>query len=145
MKLQIFIRTFWAPIVLLIFLFLRLESGLTNFQTFAAIVFFSSILFSRLLNDARYIRSLTIQDDQILINYLNHFFNRKTIEVPVKNITGMKLSKKTRIALWPPTLEIKMVNDKLAFNILTEDQYDEIQHQLDSINLHTSQNNFAPL
>ena len=145
MKLQIFIRTFWAPIVLLIFLFLRLESGLTNFQTFDAIVFFASILFSRLLNDARYIRSLTIQDDQILINYLNHFFNRKTIEVPVKNITGMKLSKKTRIALWPPTLEIKMVNDKLAFNILTEDQYDEIQHQLDSINLHTSQNNFAPL
>jgi hypothetical protein len=143
MKLQIILRTFWAPIVLLAFLFIKLESGYTAFKIFAAIVFLASILFSRLLSDLRYIREFTISGDIIHINYVNQFLINKSIELPLKNITGLKLSKKHRINLWSPTLVLKLDQDRLAFNILSDDLYHEIQHQLDSANLNSFQNSLA--
>jgi hypothetical protein len=143
MKLQIILRTFWAPVVLLAFLFIRLESGYTAFKIFAAIVFLASILFSRLLSDLRYIRDFTISGDIIHINYINQFLITKSIELPLKNISGLKLSKRPRIALWSPTLELKLDHDRLAFNILSDDLYLDIQHQLESANLNPFQNSLA--
>ena len=143
MKLQIFIRTFWAPILLLIFLFFRLESGYTTFKTFGAIVFFASILFSRLLSDIRYIQNLSITEDKIIIHYVNQFLIAKSLELPVKSITGLRMTKKSRIPLWLPTIEFKLDNERHAFNILPEDLFHKIQQELNAANLNPFHNNLA--
>lgn len=131
MKFQVILRSFGVPILLAVLLVIRFLTGVTPFRAMAETVFFLAVLSSRLLADDRYVHTFSVGNGRLVIVYLTKYLNLKTVERPLTDIEGVKLSRRWSLsAVWSPTLELKTNGEWTGFHVVTAKLYRDVQQQL---------------
>ena len=131
MKVQVFIRSFGAPILLAVLLIVWRIYGMTPFQTFIQATFVLSYAIAKLLSDVKYINTVSIDEERISISFYTQYLNLKHLEFDISNIKEIKLSKRSGMSwFWPPNLDFKFNGEQHSFEILSKALYNKIQHQV---------------
>lgn len=134
MKLQVFLRSFGLPLVLVTFLVTSFINGNSPFGLFMHVALAFCIILSRLLVEDRYVDTFTIRDGRISVTYYTQFLKLKSIECKVSDLTDVKLSRRMSIAaLWSPVLDFKADGDWFYFYIVSRKRYRHIQQQLSTV------------
>jgi hypothetical protein len=134
MKKQIFIRTYAIPIILIISFTIRLIVGIDDFKTVIGFFFVFAVFSRTLLTDKRYITDYHFTSDSLQINYLTQFFYSLSLEFKLTQIPGVEHVKRTDLLFWSPTLELKVNDVWIEFQIATKELHITIKNDFSSSN-----------
>jgi hypothetical protein len=136
MRQQVLLRSFGAPVLLAILLIIRLGHGLDPYQVFLHTAFVISILFLRLISGDKYVQTFAIRDGRIVIKYLTHFLQEKSVDLALSDISDVRLSKRTIFAVvWSPVFDLKAGGERLSFHVVSKKLYNEMQQQMASAHI----------
>ena len=131
MKQVVFFRVYSIPILLGVFLIIRLSFGMTAFKIYGDSVFLFAVMASALLTDRRYVQSFSLNDDRLHITYIDQFLIRKTHVYRLEEIKSLRLNKRTKIAaMWPPFFSVRTEEDQKDYLIISKELYQNIRNGL---------------
>jgi len=133
LELKIILLTFLRPIAytyIIAHLLPYLKNSWIWLCGFAAAIVLRDILFG----NHKFLLSLTVQNKNASLKYINKFLQKKSITVPLADTADLKLSDMKSIASYPVSLEITDVYAPLRFLIMTRDIWDSANKELNAAN-----------